>query len=74
MLFLSQNETIIHLFFDCHFSQVVWAIIYVSTGILPLRSVANMFGSWLRRISVDLRPFVLFGSHNLLLVNVVMQE
>jgi hypothetical protein len=31
----------------------------VSTGLLPPHSVANMFGSWLQRISVDLRPFVL---------------
>jgi hypothetical protein len=56
------DQTIRHLFFDCHFSRAVWAIIYVSTGLLPPRSVTNMFGSWLRRISVDIKPFVPLGA------------
>ncbi len=46
--FCNHNETIQHLFFDCHVARFVWSILFITFGINPPNNVANMFGIWLK--------------------------
>ena len=45
--YCSAEETIAHLFFDCHLARLVWRIIHTTFGIHRPRSITHMFGSWL---------------------------
>ncbi|WVZ88935.1 hypothetical protein U9M48_035402 [Paspalum notatum var. saurae] len=42
-----KEETINHLFFECHLARVVWSILQMATGINPPQNVEHMFGDWL---------------------------
>jgi hypothetical protein len=60
--FCHKDETIKHLFFDCHFARVVWSIIHAASGLSQPHSFSNMFGSWLRGFGKDLKLLVLLGA------------
>ena len=60
--FCSSDETIQHLFFDCHFASFVWNIVHITFGIQPPTSFANLFGSWLHGLSPKLRSQILLGA------------
>ena len=47
MLFLSSNETIAHLFFDCHVARLLWRIIHIMFGIKRPSNIVHRFGIWL---------------------------
>ena len=47
MLFLSSNETIAHLFFDCHVARLLWRIIHITFGLQRPSNIVHMFGCWL---------------------------
>ena len=53
--FCSEDETIQHLFFDCHVAKFVWSAVFFAFGVKALASVSNMLGSWLRGFSMKLR-------------------
>jgi hypothetical protein len=57
--FCSSNETIQHLFFDCHMARLMWSIVCMPFGIQPPSSIADLFGSWLRNFLFKLRNQVL---------------
>jgi hypothetical protein len=59
--FCANDETIQHLFFDCHFARAVWSITHAATGLPQPRSTSHMFGDWLWGISKELKPLVLLG-------------
>ena len=60
--FCHENETIQHLFFDCRFTRMLWAIIYAARGLPKPRNMSNMFESWLNGIPKDFKPLVLVGA------------
>ena len=60
--FCNSNETIQHLFFDCHVARFIWNMIYVLFGIQPPTIVSNLLGSWLRNFSSALRQLILVGA------------
>ena len=60
--FCSEDETIPHLFFDCHVAQFVWNAVFLAFGVKPPTSVADLFGSWLRGFPQKLRKQFLVGA------------
>jgi len=54
-------EMIQDLFFDCHFTRFIWNAVYITFGIQPLSSFANMFDSWLNAICPKLRNQIFVG-------------
>jgi hypothetical protein len=61
MLFFSSNESVQHLFFDCHFAKFIWRIVHVSFNLLPPTSVHNIFISWLEGINRKLKSRIIVG-------------
>jgi hypothetical protein len=47
MLFSDNNETIQHLFFDCHVAMFVWTIFTVAFGLQPPKDITDLCGVWL---------------------------
>ena len=60
--FCNSNETIQHLFFECHVASFIWNMIYVLFGIQPPTNVSNLLGSWLIKFSSALRQQILVGA------------
>jgi hypothetical protein len=48
-VFCTANESIQHLFIDCHFTKFVWRLVQWCCGLSKSRSVRNFFGAWLTR-------------------------
>ena len=61
--FRHENETIQHLFFNCRFTQMVWASVYAAWGIPKPRNVSNIFGSWLNGLQKKLNNKFLWARH-----------
>ena len=59
--FCNSNETIQHLFFDCHVARLVWNIISIAFGIQTPSSVSNMLGPWRRSFPRKQRKTILIG-------------
>ena len=55
------QETIAHLFFDCHLARLVWRIIHTTFGIHRPKSIMDMFGSWLLGIKGDIKNCFIWG-------------
>ena len=45
--FCDSDETIQHLFINCHYAQFMWRLVYWSLGLSSPRSVRHTFGNWL---------------------------
>ena len=60
--FCNYNESITHLFFDCHHAKEVWRIVYLATGLTPPRSVSHMLGNWLSNLCDNERCVMLVGA------------
>ena len=65
-MFCHHNETIKHLFFECHFARSIWSAIQVASNLYPPRSVANIFGNWLHGIDRSFRKHCWVGAIALL--------
>jgi hypothetical protein len=61
-VFCHQDETIKHLFFQCHFARSIWSIIQVVSNLRPPTSVANTFGNWLHGINLMFRILIRVGT------------
>jgi len=61
-VFCSQDETIQHLFFDCHYAKFIWRAISFSFGLDIPTSVDNMCYGWLQGIHPKHRPNILVGA------------
>ena len=48
--YCSNNETIQHLFFECHMARLIWRIIHITFGLQKTNNVIHMLGSWLQGI------------------------
>ncbi|WVZ62710.1 hypothetical protein U9M48_012421 [Paspalum notatum var. saurae] len=44
--FYSCNETIQHLFFNCHYAKFLWRAVHVYYGIPPPKNMIEMFSTW----------------------------
>ncbi|CAN6182020.1 unnamed protein product [Urochloa humidicola] len=60
--FCAQNETIQHLFFDCHLAKFIWRIVQVCFNLSPPTSVDYMFNGWLSGINRKLKSQILAGA------------
>jgi hypothetical protein len=60
--FCANDETIQHLFFDCHLACAVWSITHATSGLSQPHSISHMFGDWLWGISKEVKPLVLVGA------------
>lgn len=58
----SSEETIQHLFFDCHVAKLLWNNISISFGFQPPTCASSMFGSWLSSFPRKHRSHVLIGA------------
>jgi hypothetical protein len=60
--FYSSNESIQHLFFDCHFAKFIRRIVQVSFNLPPPTSVHNIFTGWLEGINRKLKSQIIVGA------------
>jgi hypothetical protein len=60
--FCYDNETINHLFFECHYAKFMWGLLYLAFNIVPPRSVRHMFGTWLNQFGEKLKRQALAGA------------
>ena len=60
--FCSSDESIQHLFFDCHFAKFVWRTVHVFFNLIHPTSVQNLFISWLHGINRKLKYKILVGA------------
>jgi hypothetical protein len=47
VVFCHKDETIKHLFHECHFARAAWSIVQVAFGFSRPHNVCHMFESWL---------------------------
>jgi len=59
---LEQHETIQHLFYDCRFTRMVWAMVHAAWGISKPCTISNMFVSWLNGIPENYKHLLLVGA------------
>ena len=59
--FCRSEESIQHLFFECHVAKLMWNILYFAFGIYPPTCVADLFGSW-RSFPAQFKKTVLIGA------------
>jgi hypothetical protein len=45
--FCDSLEIVQHLFLSCHFTKIVWRMIYFTYNIPPPANITSMFGNWL---------------------------
>jgi hypothetical protein len=60
--FCHKEETVQHLFFDCHLARTIWSTIQVATNLYLPYNVSNMFGSWLWGLDKGKKSLVLAGA------------
>ena len=53
--FCPKDETIQHLFFECHMAKFVWTAIFFAFGVRAPTNVNDMLGSWLNGFPMKLR-------------------
>jgi hypothetical protein len=62
MLFCHDNETIKHIFFECHHAKFMWGLLYLAFNIVPSWSVRHMFGTCLNQFGEKLKSQALAGA------------
>ena len=53
--FCSSDETIQHLFIDCHVAKFLWRVVQYAFDLSPSQSITHLFGNWLRRVRTKLK-------------------
>ena len=61
-VFCSSNETIQHLFFDCHFAKFMWRAVQFAFGVNNPFSVDHMFHDWLHGVPIKTKRMYLVGA------------
>jgi hypothetical protein len=59
--FCYSDETIQHLFFDSHYAQFMWRLVFWSLGINHPRSVSHAFGNWLLGMPSKTKHLIISG-------------
>jgi hypothetical protein len=60
--FCLRDESIQHLFFNCHYARFLWGLTYFTFNIPPPSNVEHMFGSWTNRVGGKLKRQLLAGA------------
>jgi hypothetical protein len=60
--FCNGNETLKHLFFDCHHAKSIWRVVFTTIGLRQPTSISHMLGNWLFRMNLKLRKVILVGT------------
>lgn len=60
--FCSNNETIQHLFFACHFARFLWRPFHIAFDLDPPKSINDMFGNWLIGLGTKLKGQMMVGT------------
>jgi hypothetical protein len=60
-VFCHQDETIKHLFFQCHFARSIWSVIQVASTLFPPCSITNIFRNWLNGIDNRFKKHIRVG-------------
>jgi hypothetical protein len=61
-VFCTANESIQHLFIDCHFAKFVWRLVQWCFGLSKPRSVRNIFGAWLTGVPLKTKKLIITGA------------
>jgi hypothetical protein len=61
-VFCHHNETIKHLFFQCHFPTSIWSVIQVASILFPPCNITNIFGNWLNGINNRFQKHIRVGA------------
>ena len=59
--FCSCNETIQHLFFECHYARFIWRVVQFTFGLEVPVSMDHMFGVWLIGFSKKNKSLIMAG-------------
>jgi hypothetical protein len=60
-VFCSKNETIHHLFLECHFASFIWTTVQFTFGIAKPHSISHLFGDWLRGLQSSAKRLMFVG-------------
>ena len=60
--FCSSDETIQHLFIDCHVAKFLWRAVQFAFDLNSPRSITHLFGNWLRGVGTKLKRQLLVGA------------
>jgi hypothetical protein len=60
-VFCSGNESIQHLFFDCHFAKFIWRAVHISFGVAAPKSIDHMYSAWLHRFNNRTKSLFMVG-------------
>jgi hypothetical protein len=58
-VFCLQQESIQHVFFDCHFAKFLWRVVQVSFNIAVPMSIVNIFDGWVAGLGSQYKSLVL---------------
>ena len=59
--FCNSDETIHHLFINCHFASHMWRLISICFGLKPPRSVQHVYGTWLVGVDSKTKYLIITG-------------
>jgi hypothetical protein len=57
-----KNETIQHLFMDCHFAKFVWRAVLFAFGLYLPNTISHMFDGWLLGVDKKKSKLILVGA------------
>jgi hypothetical protein len=61
-VFCDSDESIQHLFINCHFAQFIWRLIHCCFGLrTPIRSINHIFGNWLVGVPSKTKYLIITG-------------
>ncbi len=60
--FCMKNETIQHLFMDCHFAKFVWRAVLFAFGLYLPNTISHMFDGWLLGVDKKKSKLILVGA------------
>jgi hypothetical protein len=58
-VFCAQDETIQHLFFDCHFAKFIWTTVHIAFNVDKPVSISHLFYNWARTAGYKIRKLIL---------------
>jgi hypothetical protein len=59
--FCNTDESIQHLFIECHFARHMWRLFHFCFGMSALRSVRHIFSTWITAIDLRTNRLVITG-------------
>jgi hypothetical protein len=62
VFFCHQDETIIHLFFQCYFARSIWSVIQVAPTLFPPCNITKIFGNLLNEMDNRVKKHIRVGA------------